>query len=78
MEAKGEKHIRIFLFVCFALFVCLCFFPLVCSLKSTGTAATTIMSEDGSEKREDEIFSAHREGTNGIKCGQHTHFRIII
>lgn len=22
MEAKGEKHIRIFLFVCFALFVC--------------------------------------------------------
>lgn len=51
MEAKGKKHIRVFFILFF--FICLfAFLPLVCSLKSTGAAATTIMSEDRGGKRE--------------------------
>lgn len=78
MEAKGEKHIRVvFYFIFLCLFVC--FFASSMLLEIYwGSSYYNYVRRQGREKREDEIFSALREGTNGIRCGQRTHFRIII
>lgn len=78
MEAKGEKHIRVGFY-----FVLLCLFAWVFASSMLleiywGNSYYNYVRRQGREKREDEIFSALREGTNGIRCGQQTHFRIII
>lgn len=52
MEAKGEKYIRVVFLILFCSGFLFVFLPLVCSLKSTGAAATTIMSEDRGGKSE--------------------------
>lgn len=59
MEAKGGKNILGWFFILFCSVSLFALLPLVCSLKSAGAAATTIMSEDRGGRRQKIKFFQH-------------------
>lgn len=77
MEAKGKNTLGCFLFCFVHLFVCIFASSILLEIYR-GSSNYNYVRRQGREKREDEISSAVREGTNGIRCGQCRHFRIVI